>query len=275
MTAKRTILLIGRTGSGKSTIANVISNTNRFGESEYSVSQTRDIQIGHFKLRSDGTEYVIIDTIGIGDTKLSLQEVLGKLADASWAIKDGLNQILFVTSERFTEAEVMAYDLLRTVIFDENVVKYTTIVRTKFPSFRKPEKCREDREKMLRENETMRDIVEGCKKVIHVNNLTEEEDPRLEARADSRLILRTYLRHCQDVYKPSNLNELNERIGGYMTEKERLEQELREMRRKGEASEEMLRRLQRKFDSLNEQIISQMAQQIQKKDPGFFQEVGA
>src|SRR5436309_2553188 len=144
---KITVLLIGRTGSGKSSLANVISNDKKFNESGLSVSETRDIQIENFEI--DGVNYQIIDTVGIGDTKLTTQQVLNKLADASYSIKEGLNQILFVTDGRFKEEEIMAYDLLRSVIFDTNVAKFTTIVRTRFPEFESPEKCEEDRKAML------------------------------------------------------------------------------------------------------------------------------
>ena len=46
MTKQRTILLLGRTGNGKSTIANVMSNTKKFKESELGASETRNIQQG-------------------------------------------------------------------------------------------------------------------------------------------------------------------------------------------------------------------------------------
>jgi len=39
----KTILLIGRTGNGKSTLANVVSGTNKFTESEFAVSETKKI----------------------------------------------------------------------------------------------------------------------------------------------------------------------------------------------------------------------------------------
>jgi len=142
MTEKRTVLLLGRTGNGKSTTANVISNTNKFAESEYGVSETRGIQEGYFQPKGGDIVYHIIDTIGIGDTRFNEREVLLKLAEATNAIKDGLSQILFVTSGRFTDEEVKAYNLLRTVFFAEDIGEYTTIVRTKFSGFRKSEKCK-------------------------------------------------------------------------------------------------------------------------------------
>jgi GTP1/Obg family GTP-binding protein len=219
MTEKRTILLLGRTGNGKSTIANVISNTNHFAESEYGVSETRGIQQGIFRVKKENIDFHIVDTIGIGDTRFDEKEVLLKLAEATNAIKNGLNQILFVTSGRFTEEEVKAYNLLRTVFFAEDIGEYTTIVRTKFPSFRKVEKCKIDKEKMIAENEDVADIIRSCKKLIHVNNLTEEEDPELKSRKECRDILRAHLKfNCGKIYRPRNLDEANERIRNHMTD---------------------------------------------------------
>ena len=113
----RNILLIGRTGSGKSTLGNVLINQNNnfeevFKESDGSVSATKEIKekIVEIDLTRDGSEkrkYRIIDTIGIGDTKLTPQGVLTRLAEIGSRVKrEGLNHILFVTQGRFTKEEV-------------------------------------------------------------------------------------------------------------------------------------------------------------------------
>jgi len=190
--------------------------------------------------------------VGIGDTSLSQRQVLNKIAEAVHAAKDGLNQILFVTSGRFTEEEMFTYNLLRTVFFDKDIVKYTTIVRTKFPGFRKPEKCDEDKERMIKETGDISEVIKSCRKVIHVNNLTEEEDPGLRARADSHSILLTHLHNCQDVYKPENLDGLNERIGGFMTEKEHLQKQLDEMK---DLTEKQRAEAQKRIKELEEKVI--------------------
>jgi hypothetical protein len=242
MTEKRVILLLGRTGNGKSTVANVISNTNNFRESELGTSETRGIQEGRFKVRSEDIEYHIVDTIGIGDTRFDERQVLLKLAEATNAIRNGLNQIFFVTSGRFTEEEVKAYNLLRTVFFAEDIGRYTTIVRTKFPTFRRAERCAADKEAMIRENEDISDIIQSCNKLIHVNNMTEDEDPELRTRAECRNILRHHLRfNCQNIYRPRNLDEANERIRNHMTDRERTQKEMDDLNEKIRKSEERAR----------------------------------
>src|SRR5436305_7998023 len=117
----RNIILIGKTGNGKSTLANVISGTNRFAESSGSVSETRNIQSEFFEvnLTRNGRErirYQLIDTVGIGDTQLTPRGVFERIGRASHAIREGLNQIFFVTNGRFTQEEARAYRDLKQVI---------------------------------------------------------------------------------------------------------------------------------------------------------------
>src|SRR6266480_3368027 len=81
------ILLIGKSGNGKSKLANIITGTNDFEESEKSISKTKEIQDKIFK--NNGANYRIIDTPGIGDTKLPPEKVLDIIAEAVYLAKDG------------------------------------------------------------------------------------------------------------------------------------------------------------------------------------------
>src|SRR3954454_836231 len=239
----RNILLIGRTGNGKTTLANVLFNKNGqfeevFKESARSTSETREIQFELLKVDLDNesreqVEYKIIDTVGVGDTQLTPQGVLYKLAKITREIDGGLNQILFVVGDRFTREEAEAYRLLRQIIFDNEVVRYTTIVRTKFPEFEDENACEEDREALKRERPELADIV-GSVKIIYVDNPplkgnTRRIEVNKETREASRERLLTHLiSNCQGTYRPNNSAELNDRIRDYFTEEEKLQKEIRE-----------------------------------------------
>ncbi|CAJ0841218.1 54_t:CDS:1 [Entrophospora sp. SA101] len=213
-----TILLFGRVGGGRTTLANVINNTNNVEEST--------------------CKYKIIDTIGIGDKRLTPQEILYNFAETADDIKGGFNQILFVTNGRFREEEINAYDLLQTVIFDQDIVNFTTIVRTNFPDFEDEDVCDKDRSNMINENNKLSTVIKGCKKVIHVDNppITHRtKQIAEEIREESKKKLLNYLNNCRKVYDPPNLDELNSRIRGYITDIEKLEIEIKRLEKRVKA----------------------------------------
>ena len=231
MTETRNILLLGRTGSGKSALANVLTNTNEFTESSGSTSTTKGVQTEttEIKLTQDGSEkvnYRIIDTIGIGDTKLTEQGYFEKLSEVVDEIKDGLNKILFVVRGKMTKEETEAYGLLITCIFDEEAINYTTIIRTGFPEFFDDDACKKDKEEVMNERPDIAEIMKSFK-FIHVDNqplkgLPKSIEGAKEARELSRKKLLNYLSTCRTIYKPSNLEILGEKIKNCATNQERI-----------------------------------------------------
>ncbi|CAG8750328.1 44743_t:CDS:10 [Gigaspora margarita] len=253
----RNILLIGRTGGGKSTLGNVLINKNDnfdevFGESSQSVSETKNVKEAavEIDISRDGSEkvkYRIIDTIGLGDTKLTPQGVLTRLAEVASRVKSGgLNHIFFVTQGRFSKEEIEAYDLLSSIIFDSDVLKYTTIVRTNFPSFEKEEACANDRAALRMENADLAHIL-GSVNVIYVDNPPLEGRPRVveinkETREESRKRLLTYLAGCQGNYRPNNIDELDQRVQDYKTNEQKLKDKMKEMEADRKRKEEEFRK---------------------------------
>jgi hypothetical protein len=165
------ILIVGRTGGGKTTLANVLTNTEDFKEGEYGVSMTKNFQKG--VLEWNGKKYRVIDTIGFGDTKLFKKKVLYKILDGIFSIPEGISQILFVIDERFTAEEAKIFNLLKGSIlniFEIGTLDYVTIVRIKFNKFKNKNECEADKKQLQDENENFAKIVKSCRDIVYVDN---------------------------------------------------------------------------------------------------------
>nr|CAG8449798.1 3354_t:CDS:2 [Entrophospora candida] len=226
---------------GKSTLANVISNSKNYDVSHRSVSSTKDTNIHNYTV--DGKVYKIVDTVGIGDTKMSPKEVVSKLVMAAEAIKYGINQVLFVTSGRFTNVEIENFETLQSVAFDKSIFEYTTIVRTSFPDFEDDAECENDYQDMISENNNLSQLVKSCKKVIYVDNppITFRTKQGVEeTRKESRKRLLAYLSTCTKVYMSEKLQDIvDKKINGYMTLKEKLQNDINDLRQKLDETSEL------------------------------------
>jgi len=148
----------------------------------------------------------------------------------------GINRIIFASSGRFTEPEATAYRLLSSIIFDQEVYGHTTITRTKFANFRNKDKCREDIQ-VLR-NQGQKDTFTEISKIagdsiIHVNGSPLEEDENLKNRKTSREILMAHLLIKEEVYRPKNIDSINDRITASIEkekeEKAKLEKQIKDL----------------------------------------------
>ena len=264
--AIRNVLLVGRTGNGKSSLANVLTNTEKFKESSNNVSETRTIQAEDFILKLNEEEITcnVIDTVGIGDTKLSDKEVLKKISEVSHYLKDnGLCQILFVTNGRRTREEIETYNVMKQVLFGDDITKYTTIVRTNFDKFEDKESCEKATIQTHEENPTLSEILRNCNGIIYVNNPSVDEKQRASAirlakelRDESRKILIEHLTYKCGNYYPTKISQLNERIESYMTEKEILQKRLEEEQMEKEAIRKRVEELECKVEEAAKETLS-------------------
>ncbi|CAJ0761339.1 15541_t:CDS:2 [Entrophospora sp. SA101] len=175
-----------------------------FKESCGTTSETRSFQAEEFTY--EGENYRIVDTVGIGDTKLSEREVLFKMAEGIYLVKEGIKQVLFVVGNKFTSQEIEIFRLLKDVILESGITEYTTIVKTKFPNFEDHEDCEEDRQTLQEENQAISKILEKSE-IIYVDNPplkgnSETIEANKKTRKSSQGVLFKHLKNnCQEEVK--------------------------------------------------------------------------
>ncbi|KLL02912.1 MAG: hypothetical protein MRERV_62c002, partial [Mycoplasmataceae bacterium RV_VA103A] len=222
-------------------LANVLVNENGefeeiFKEGSSTKSCTREFESRNFEDEKRGIRYTIIDTPGISDTNPENEkEVYRQMVKAICFIERNLNQVLFITSDRFTAEEKRAYELLWDAFFNEDVTNFTTIVRTKFLKFKNPEACRKDIEEI---DGKFAEVIKSCNEsVVHVNNpsLDVDDEDELELgkkkRKESREKLLNHLASCNDVYSHELPNISDAELQRVEELKEKLSDTIKEIKR--------------------------------------------
>lgn len=119
----RNVVIIGKSGAGKSTIANQI-----VGETSFKVASTLDavtevISHEEVTLVHDGVKYLVtvVDTIGLFDKKFKNKDTIGKIRDYLRGIfPSGISLILFVMADgRMTAEEKECLETMSDMVHDD------------------------------------------------------------------------------------------------------------------------------------------------------------
>lgn len=171
----RNVLIIGITGDGKSSLANTLSNSEEFETSSNSVSITKHFKESdefNWEYNENQYKFKLIDNIGFSDTKGESfsEQILYNIGESVFKIRNGINQILFVIQGKFTTHHITAFNLFKEFINDNEITKFTTIVRTKFKDFEDSVECENDIKLLLEENGEIKDLIESCNRIIYIDN---------------------------------------------------------------------------------------------------------
>ena len=176
---RRRIVILGKTGTGKSSLANTI-----FGEDAFKIyhnlkSGTRECEV---ETRSvNGRSVTLVDTPGFFDTDRSEEELKPEIVRCITECAPGPHAFLIVLKvERFTEQEQEVIHKIQEY-FSEEALKYATVVFTHGDQL--PEE--ETIEELVRKVKILSELVKKCGGRCHVvDNKYWKDKPMNEYRSN-------------------------------------------------------------------------------------------
>jgi len=179
-TNKITLVMVGPTGQGKSTLGNLIAGGGA-GYQPFTTSDDFDsetIEASHADFEVNRTPHRAIDTIGFLDTRMDAAQNMDKFAGFADRAPGGIDAFVFVLKKgRFTEQSLGQISAFRAVAGDE-ALKHTMLIFTH---------CGGESNEALAErchsstNQHLRTAVECCQHVLGVDSLSPDrcEDDRM------------------------------------------------------------------------------------------------
>uniref|UniRef100_A0A8C6S6S2 AIG1-type G domain-containing protein n=1 Tax=Neogobius melanostomus TaxID=47308 RepID=A0A8C6S6S2_9GOBI len=211
----RRVVLLGKTGSGKSSLANTLFGESHVFQVNHSANSGTKLCLSETKT-INGRRLQLIDTPGFFDTDPKSSELSPELLKCITECAPGPHAFLLVlTVEKYTELEKAVVALMLRY-FSIDVLKYTTVVFTRGDDLRGMKIL-----EWVGQNEGLRNLVQRCGGRCHVidnkywNN---SQDPYRNNQYQIEELLETIDQTVTDNRGGHYTNELLERVNAKIQE---------------------------------------------------------
>ncbi|XP_076581722.1 GTPase IMAP family member 7-like [Chaetodon auriga] len=237
------IVILGKTGVGKSYLANTI-----VGEQLFTVGSTLSSETSECRAETrsvNGRSITLVDTPGLFDTHKPEEELKSEIVRCIMECAPGPHAFLIVLKvERFTEHEQAVFTRINRY-FSEEVFRYATVVFTHGDQL--PE--RQTIEDLVQQNRRVRDLVRRCGGRCHViDNRYWNRNSEDEYRSN-RFQVEALLNTLDEMVRENNgryyTNEMLQAVQQMINQEEeriRLSSRMRQ-RSEGQARRDVFRRL--------------------------------